>query len=398
MSGNDPRPLIAHVVYCFDVGGVENGIVNLVDRMPHHQWRHAIVALHSVAPAFANRVQRKDVQYVELGKPPGHLVWQYPSVTRVFSRLRPAIVHTRNLAALEAAVPAWLARVPVRIHGEHGWDVNDLASGSAKNRWIRRIYRPFISGYVALSRHLESYLTEEVGVRADAVQRICNGVDAARFRPAVNGRDPIVGSPFNDPGFFVAGTVGRLAAVKDQVNLARAFVHLREVDPAAARSMRLVVVGDGSKRDEIQAILHRGGAAEHAWFAGARGDVPDLMRGFDLFVLPSLAEGISNTILEAMATGLPVVATRVGGNADLIDDGASGTLVPPADPLALAQAMLAKFHAREAARRMGRVAREMAEKKFSLDRMVGDYCDLYQRELTRAGRNRHAGARVETLS
>src|SRR5262245_26471364 len=140
--------------------------------------------------------------------------------------------------------------------------------------------------------------------------------------------------------------------------------------------MRLVVVGDGPLRSGVEQVLRDGGATEYAWLAGERSDVADVMRGLDAFALPSLAEGISNTILEAMATGLPIVATRVGGNAELIEDGLTGRLVPAADADRLADALLEDFRDRVRARRHARAARHAAERQFSLDRMVNDYCSL----------------------
>jgi glycosyltransferase involved in cell wall biosynthesis len=136
--------------------------------------------------------------------------------------------------------------------------------------------------------------------------------------------------------------------VKDPLNLVRAFLRLRELAPAERARLRLVLVGDGPLRAEAEALLAAAGARGQAWLAGARDDVPELLQGMDVFVLPSIAEGISNTILEAMACGLPVVATRVGGNAELVAAGETGQLVPASDPEALAQAMLA--YAREPAR------------------------------------------------
>ena len=109
------------------------------------------------------------------------------------------------------------------------------------------------------------------------------------------------------------------------------------------------------------------------------------MRGLDCFVLPSLAEGVSNTILEAMASGLPVVATRVGGNSELIESGMTGVLVPPANSDALAQAMLGYYNDRGTARRHAKAARRVVEARFSLTRMVSDYTQLYERALAAAG-------------
>jgi sugar transferase (PEP-CTERM/EpsH1 system associated) len=238
---------------------------------------------------------------------------------------------------------------------------------------------------VALSRDLEKYLIERVGVPAARVEHIYNGVDTERFKPRDHARAPIEGSPFNDPGLFLVGAVGRLDAVKDQTNLVRAFLRALQIAPQAARRLRLVLVGDGPLRGEIEAIVRAARAESLVWLAGERHDVPAVLRGLDCFVLPSLAEGISNTLLEAMASGLPAIATRVGANADLMEEGLSGKLVPRADPDALAREILAYSADPALARRHGRAGRQIVERRFSLERMVGDYEALYRRLLAARG-------------
>jgi len=385
MPLNAMPPLIVHIVYRFGIGGLENGVVNLINRMPPNRWRHAIVALTDVSTEFARRIERTDVRYIELNKRPGHLVREYLRLYRLFKELRPAIVHTRNLAALEASVPAWAAGVPVRIHGEHGWDINDPAGRRRRYRYVRRLYRRFVTRYVALSRHLENYLERQVEVPPEAISQIYNGVDTERFQPSAQDRPTIPGCPFGGPSQWLVGTVGRLEAVKDQLNLAHAFVRAFELSPDAANRLRLILVGDGPLREEVNAVLERGGVHDRVWFAGERGDVPDILRGLDCFVLPSLAEGISNTILEAMATRLPVVATRVGGNPELIESGMTGLLVQPANRDALAEAILYYFSERATARRHAKAAQRLTHARFSLTRMVGEYAALYERELAAAG-------------
>jgi sugar transferase (PEP-CTERM/EpsH1 system associated) len=364
-------------VFSFSVGGLENGVVNLINRLPERRWRHAVVALTGVSAEFKERVARPDTLFFELRKGPGHGFWLYARLYRLFRALRPAIVHTRNLAALEAVVPATIAGVPARIHGEHGRDTNDVDGTDRKYQWLRRAYAPFVTRYVALSRDLESYLRDRVGVPSRKIEQLYNGVDTDRFRPADEGRRPISGCPFQGPEFWLVGTVGRIEAVKDQANLASAFVYALRLHPDARRRMRLVLAGNGSLRAAVERILRDGCALDLAWFAGERADVPAVMQGFDCFVLPSLAEGISNTILEAMASGLPVVATRVGGNAELVEDGVTGRLVPRADPVSLAHEIVAYFADPTAARRHGYAGRQLAERQFSLDRMVERYDQLY---------------------
>lgn len=378
---NDSRPLIAHVMHRFDTGGLENGVVNLINQMPADAYRHAVIALTEITD-FKKRIQRADVQFFALNKQPGHVLWIYPQLYRLFHQIKPAIVHTRNMAALEAAVPAWAAGVPVRVHGEHGRDVGDFDGSNKKYQWIRRIYSPFVKHYIALSQDLAHYLTHPVGIGVNRVTQIYNGVDATRFHPAPKRQD-IHGCPFNDAGLWLVGTAGRMQTVKDQTNLARAFVQAIQNKPALRDRLRLVMVGDGPLRQESLAILEAASLAELAWLPGERSDIPDIMRGLDCFVLPSLGEGISNTILEAMASGLPVIATSVGGNPELVQEGRTGHLVPPADPGALASAIIDLVQNPEKTRAMGYAARMRIEAQFSMAAMVESYQQIYDRLLGR---------------
>lgn len=381
----DGRPLVVHVMYRFDTGGLENGIVNLINHMPAAAYRHAIVALTEVTD-FRQRILRDDVQFFSLNKPPGHGVWQYVKLFKLFRRLRPQIVHSRNLAALEVQIPAWAARVPVRIHGEHGRDVGDLDGSNVTYQRVRRFYRPFVHHYVALSRDLAQYLVDKVMVPPAQITQAYNGVDTERFRPALNHPDLIAGCPFDPSRHWLVGTVGRMQVVKDQVLLARAFVHALSMAPELRLRMRLVMVGEGPLRAESLAVLDAAGVADLAWLPGERSSVADVMRGLHAFVLPSLAEGISNTILEAMATGLPVIATAVGGNADLVADGVTGHMVPAAESQLMAQQIVALARNPQHARQLGAAGRVRVEASFSMPAMVSIYQAVYDRLLYRGTR------------
>jgi sugar transferase (PEP-CTERM/EpsH1 system associated) len=376
-GGAAPRaPLIAHVVQHFDVGGLENGMVNLISGMPAERYRHAVICLDAFTD-YRNRIGSDAVAFHALHKRPGKDPGIYRRLWRVLRDLRPDIVHTRNLSALEGQFVAALAGVRARVHGEHGRDVFDLHGASRKYNALRRAARPFVKRYIAVSKDLARWLVEVVGADPARVTQIYNGVDTARFRPRAEGERRALPDGFRRGGQIVVGSVGRMAAVKDYPALVRAFLALIGAEPALGQRLRLVIAGEGPARAECLALLEAAGAQSLAWLPGERRDVPELMRAFDLFVLPSLGEGISNTILEAMATGLPVVATRVGGNPELVEAGVAGVLVEPGSPNALAAALRSYVADPGLARLHGANARRRAQEQFSIDAMVAGYMSVY---------------------
>ena len=377
------RPLVMHVLHRFDTGGLENGVVNLINHMPPDAYRHMVVSLTEVTD-FRQRLRRGDVECIALHKPPGHGARLYPRLWQLLRQCRPAIVHTRNLAALEMQFAAWAARVPVRIHGEHGRDVEDLDGSSLRHQRLRRLYSPFVHSYVALSQDLAGYLSGRVGIELGRVHQIYNGVDAQRFHPPSGAPQPIAGAPFGAPDHWLVGTVGRMQTVKNQILLVRAFVRMLELQPGLRERARLIMVGDGPLRGQVQSILEQANAADLAWLPGELGNVPAVMRGLQCFVLPSLAEGVSNTILEAMASGLPVVATDVGGNRELVVHGVSGEVVPSGDVDAMAAALQRQAADPLRAAAMGHAGRDAVEGRFSLQAMVAAYQSLYDRSLAAA--------------
>lgn len=373
-------PLIAHVIHRLDVGGMENGLVNLINRLPPKSFRHAVICMTDHA-AFSQRIRRGDVALYALQKREGKDIAVHGRLWKLLRDLKPDIVHTRNLATLEAQATAALAGVRLRVHGEHGWDVGDLDGSSSRNRSVRRLFRPFVHQYIALSRHQLDYLTAAVGVDPARLNHVCNGVDTDHFTPRVEGTPSALPEGFAPPGSLVIGSVMRMQTVKAPLDLVHAFLALRDRQPELFPQLRLMLVGDGPLRDAVRQLLAESGAAGQAWLTGARDDIPALMAAMDLFVLPSLAEGICNTILEAMACGLPVIATNVGGNPDLVQDGETGTLVPPGRPDILAEQMLAYAGDPVRRRSEGQAARVRAETEFSMDAMVNGYTRIYARLL-----------------
>ena len=378
----ESRPLIAHVIHHLVTGGLENGLVNLLNRLPAERYRHAVVCMKDYSD-FRKRIVAVDIPVFAMHKRAGKDLGTQWRLLRLFRRLRPAIVHSRGLSGLDSLIPASLAGVGIRIHGEHGRDEQDLDGTNRKLIWLRRLHNPFVTRYVVLNRELEDYLVNRVGVGRDRTTLIRNGVDVARFRPEPGNARASFPDGFRDPDLFVVGTVGRLQPVKDPCTLVRAFARAVARDHVAARRLRLVIVGDGPMRGEIERLLGESGVATLTWLVGDSTDVPRLLQGFDLFVLPSRWEGISNTILEAMACRLPVLATAVGGNLEVVEDGVTGRLVAPAAEEALAEGILGYARDPGAARRHGEAGRVRVEKEFGLERMVASYDALYATLLRR---------------
>ena len=394
---NRQVPLITHIIHRLDVGGMENGLVNLVNYLPTESYRHAIVCMTDYTD-FRHRIQRDDVMLHALNKREGKDLTVHGRLLKLLRALKPDIVHTRNLATLEAQATAALAGVGLRVHGEHGWDVGDLDGSRGKHRLMRRLFRPLVSQYIVLSRHQLEYLRSAVRVDPQRLNHICNGVDTDRFRPGAMPSPSPLPEGFASADSVVIGSVMRMQPVKAPVDLARAFVMLRDRHPEWFARLRLVMVGDGPQRADVQQLLTEFGVAGQVWLAGARDDIPALMGAMDLFVLPSLAEGICNTVLEAMACGLPVVATNVGGNPELVQDGETGTLVPPSRPDILASQMMVYAMDPIRRRREARAARTRAEAEFSIDAMVNGYMKVYARLLSDARTRSAHAARPKPVS
>jgi sugar transferase (PEP-CTERM/EpsH1 system associated) len=363
-----PKPLIAHVVNSLATGGLENGVVNIVNHAGL-RFRHAVICM-TIEGAFRPRVG-PTVEVLAIHKKPGRDVRAFIRLVMLLRRLRPAIVHSRNWATFDAIPAAWTARVPVVIHGEHGRDISDPAGENRRRNRLRRALSPMVDRYVAVSDDLSHWLTEKVSIPTRKVITIPNGVDSTRFsgigRSEARRRLGIL------PDHVVVGTVGRLDPVKDQASLVKAFATLRPTRPAAL----LIIVGDGPCRMELTNLVSDLGLGDRVLLLGERQDIPELMATMDVFVLPSIAEGMSNTVLEAMATGLPVVATRIGGNPELIEDGLTGRLVPPLEMAELASAIDGYLDDAHLRALHGKASRHRAVERFDLAVMARAYENLY---------------------
>jgi len=376
-DGDTARPpyLIAHIIHRLDVGGLENGLINLVNCLDRYRFRHAIICMTDYTD-FSLRISNPNVSLYSMQKRSGQDLGLYLRLWRLLRAMRPDLVHTRNIGTMECLVPAALAGVRLRVHGEHGRDAADMDGSNRRYLRLRQLLNPFVSRYVALSKDLEGWLRTRVGISPKKITQIYNGVDLERFGSDKAHDDTHLPDAWGTQR-IVFGTVGRMRAEKDQLTLVRAFARALTTLPMPRTAVGLVLVGDGPFEERIAAEVRDQGLDDCVWLAGSRDDIPDILRELDVFVLPSLGEGISNTILEAMASSLPVIATRVGGNAELVDDGHTGLLVPASDVDAMAHAIAT--YARDATlrQRHGTAARKRVNSYFSLATMVNGYSELY---------------------
>jgi len=370
--------LIAHVIYRLQAGGMENGLVNLLNNLPQDHYRHAIVCVTD-STDFVKRIHAKNVSYFSLHKRVGKDFGFYWRFWQLMRNLRPAIVHTRNLGTLDLAPIAALAGVRCRIHGEHGWDAGDPSGNSRKYRYLRKCCDPAVTRYIVVSDDIDRWLHGCIGIPQRKIQRICNGVDTERFRS--RGTTANLPEEFSSDRQIIVGTVGRMDPIKGLDVLVAAFAKLITKEPVLRDRLRLIVVGDGPLLSETKALVRQLGIAELVWMAGRRDDIPDILRSLDIFVLASINEGISNTILESMASSLPVVATDVGGNAELICDGITGLLVAANDADELASGVLRYVEDKSLRRRHGDAARRRVEGHFDLRSMVSEYAHMYEQLL-----------------
>lgn len=385
MSETDHRPLIAHVIYALNTGGLENGMVNILNRMPAERYRHAIICI-TRSSAFAERITHPGVSIYELDESEGHSWELYRKFRRLIKQLRPSLVHTRNLATLEMHLATLFIPGVRRIHAEHGRDIFDLEGKNKKYNILRRVVGWFLDRYIAVSEDLAQWFRATVKIPADKVDLIYDGVDLQRFSPEGKVGADDIPKGFYDPETVVVGVVGRLAEVKNHRLLIDAFANMVEDFPEQHKTARLLIVGDGPLNETLMRQIKERDLESLVYMAGDRSDVPELVRLMDIFVLPSLAEGVPNTILEAMSCGLPIVATDVGGNSELIDDGVHGRLVRSKDCRQLAEVLLELMQSPSDRVRMGQAGRAKVLQQFDWELTKNHYLSLYDELIKPKGR------------
>ena len=360
---------VLHVVRKLNIGGLETALLDIVAGLRRREFVQAVCCLEergSLADLLPADVPVWSCTEGRRGK------WHRPEfrAAGVLKRFAPQVSHAANCGAWIDASVAWLlAGMPGRLAFTlHGWD--QVQAMSRRRAMVCRTLARMTTAVTAVSEETARTFASESGIRLNRIGVLPHGIDLERFRPDSTRTDDA-----NRVGPVVFGCVARLDPIKGHKVLLEAVKLLLDRNVAG---FEVRVIGDGPMRNDLVSLASRLAVDDHVHFLGRVGDITHYYRALDVFVLPSLREGRPLTILEAMASGLPVIASRVGSVPGLLGRGEAGLLVEPGDPAQLAEAMACLIRDPELRRRQGRFARAKAEKDFSLAEMIDSYSAFYR--------------------
>jgi sugar transferase (PEP-CTERM/EpsH1 system associated) len=356
-----------HVVRTLATGGTETVVRRLISALDPTRFQQSVCTF-----VAANGAQPP--QTICLERPSDKAAFLVPQLTRLFRRKRPDIIHSRNWATIEAVLAAKLAGIHAIVHSEHGRDVHTMGPQPRRRRVLRKISYACADRVFCVSEELREFYCEQLEMKPNRFDVIPNGVDLKQFSSNPRMRSEVRAKLAAGPNTMVVGTVGRLDPVKDHITLLRAA----ELALKKGVDLKLVIVGEGPQRAAVENQLSRTpDLARRTILTGDSKDVADWLNSFDIFMLPSVSEGMSNTLLEAMAVGIAPIATAIGGNREVVEHERSGLLVSPGDAEKMSDFIVQLAGAPEWLQALGRNARERIETRFSIARMVNRYDEMY---------------------
>lgn len=363
---------VAYLVYSLAPGGLENVVVSLANKLDLECF-NPIICCFKPNGILKERV-KSGIEVIEINKRGGQDFGLPLRLKKIFEDREIHVVHTHNWGTCcEGILGAKLASVPVIIHQEHGTFIELV--GSKKRRLLgQRIALSYVDQVIAISEDLKKKMVKALKISPQKIKVIINGVDIQKFSPSIERRQEKRAELGIGNNELIIGMVGRLEPVKNHKMFLSAMPELLKRFP----TIRAILVGDGILKAELISIATELGIKDKILFLGVRNDIAELLSAMDLFVLPSLTEGICIAILEAMACELPVVVTAVGGNPEIVFHEKTGLLVSTKDVEGLVSAIETMLADKEKRKEYGKKAREMVEERFSLQRMVNEQESLYK--------------------
>lgn len=375
------RLRVLHVIPRLGLGGTEKGVLKVIRGLGEDGFTHQICAVRGIDTEFAKRegIESKACSADSLRDG-----FQFPlfRLKKIMEDFQPHIVHSRNFGALEAVPAARLARVPVAIHSEHGYELEILHGLPTRRRVLCRCFYGMADAVFTVTDDLRKYHAAQSWLPANRFQVLYNGVDTEMFSPNPLSTTQVRAELGVPAGRFLMGSVGRLVAIKDHKTLLRAAETLL----LQGLDVHVLLVGAGPEMPSLQKFVAGSTSlGGRVTFPGASDRVPELLNAMDAFVLPSICEGMSNTILEAMACGVPAIVTRTGGNPELIEEGRSGYLFPPGNVEVLSTLLSRLAESSGTRQELGASGRRRAVEQFSLAAMMQRYHKIYTELASRNG-------------
>jgi sugar transferase (PEP-CTERM/EpsH1 system associated) len=373
--GPSERLRVLHVIPRLGMGGTEHGVLKVMTGLGEEEFEQRICAVRGMDATFADQMNVAAKTYLA-GSPRAGFQFPLFRLAKIMRQFRPHIVHTRNFGALEGVAAARMARVPVAIHSEHGYELEIMKGLPFRRRVLCRALFGMTDAVFTVTADLRDYHAKQSWLAARKISVIHNGVNTNVFSPRPECAQQTREALQIPQDRLVIGSVGRLVPIKDHATLLRAA----ELLVRQGKNIHLLIVGSGPEQTKLDAYAAASPElAGRTTFTGSSDRVAQLLNAMDVFALPSINEGMSNTLLEAMACGLPIVATKAGGNSELADEGRSAYLFPVRDVHALSQILGRLVDAPEIRSVFGKAARLRALQQFSLANMVEQYRGLYLR-------------------
>ena len=407
------RIKVIHIITRLDMGGsAQNTLLTALNHDPNRYSvclikgsTHESAMTEAEAQLVNKQLATAKKQGIEVVDVPALLrrispfndIKSFVSIFRILRTSKPDIVHTHtSKAGILGRLAAWMARVPIIIHTPHGHVFYGHFGRSLSKIFLQmeKLLGRITHHHIALTpEECNDYLCLRVSNPGNTTV-IYSGVDIRRFRKVAKQRTEKRKELGTPPDSLVIGYVGWLIPIKGVTYLVSAMARAAEQHPKSL----LVLVGKGDDKGEEEVKLKKQveslGLADKVLFLGWRADVEEIMGCFDILVLPSLNEGMGRVLVEAMAAGLPIVASSVGGIPDLVKDGKNGLLVPPADASALAKTISDLLSDKEKRNRMGEAGKKMC-RQYSAEAMLEQIDDLYTELLEKC--SHHPDTRVRFL-
>lgn len=359
---------ILYLTYSLNVGGLEKMVLDLAVRVNKGPYSVAVCAFEQEG-ALTAEFERNNVPALNLSKKPGLDLALVKNLLAIVKERGIDIVHTHDATPwLYGGILKMIHPQIKLVHTEH----SNVPGNSSKLKILEYLLAKISNVVIADSQAVADFLVKKAKISSKSIKIIYNGIDVDRFAASKISIDPGAQPKDREPAKI--GITARLAAVKDHTTLLQAFRRVLN----ETKEVELWIIGDGELAGELKKVSKDLNINEQVKFLGNRDDVPEILKTINIFTLSSKSEGLSLAILEAMAAALPVVATEVGGNPEIVISGTTGLLVPPANPEKLAQSILHLLNDKNLALSMGQQGRARVLDKFNINTMVQEYQQIYE--------------------